>query len=227
MDMLSSITSTFSKTSSNSSHSRSISTNSLLRGQPTTAVDAAVAGACDISKPSERQVRKAQLDLYWCGRVQALSDHFQFDEFQAALQDERSYDAIRSNKEVPPSRAFDRDARVAAGFESYEPYTVGVAVLKAAEEFRLQRVFIHLAALCITPVAKKNLHEFQTRFARTMKNDKLLPEGCHMEDKKDRGGWVNRLSRVVTPASGGANGVSAGLGRRTMNIAGSVFGRGV
>ncbi|RDW71855.1 hypothetical protein BP5796_07889 [Coleophoma crateriformis] len=197
LNMISSLTSSLSRSTIPSSKSRpSLSTADTSihdltspPGKPLLLRKVTVSPLLVCSNP--RQITIAHPHSYWCGRFRATQDRLIDDEFQLALRDPVSGTA---------------DPRKGDDDSEGDATTI------------YRRVFIHLEALCRTKEARQSLWEYQQAFARTHKNEKLLPVGGRMVERNE---WVRRLSRVL--GDGYGNGRSeiagvAGLGFKAVKL---------
>jgi len=207
LGMLSSLTSSFSRSNLNISSSRHISASSARSAAELSA--STWSSSPLLVTSNTRQIHTAQPNSYWCGRFQALNDRFHNEALEMSLQD--SSMLKQYIEEVTPSTKpkLISTLRGKSQTESEELDIVNSCSRTMLEltDKRLQRVFLHLQALCVTSDAKKSLWDWQLAFARIEQNETLLPTGGKMEE---RPGWVSRVGRAFI-----GNSSESSLGMKT------------
>lgn len=213
MGMLSSLTSSFSRSNLNLSTSSSRQT-SVSSARSTFSMSST--SPLPVFITNTRQIHTAQPNSYWSGRFQALNDRFHNELLENALQDSKIM--RRYTDQSPPPQAIHlptleksngkttKQERV-TNFEEIEDTCS--AFISEDQGKCIRRVFVHLEALCVTSEAKKSLWEWQLAYARQEQSEYLLPSGGKMTD--DRTGWVSRMSRAIR----GSGSSEASVGRRT------------
>jgi hypothetical protein len=213
MGMLSSFTSSFSK-SSLSLQSRYASSASLRTADATTQVT-------NVNPPPEpefttnvHQVYSPKPDSYWAGRFSGLHDRFHNEMREASLANPLAFRQLASAVRSPnTSKSKERSKGKGKGkvmeedrSRSTPPELITMSnFIEGDEEQRCKRVFVHLEALCMNDSAKKSLWDFQLRYARTHDREGLLPVGGKMEPKV---GVFKKMGRAV-------EGASTSFGRRS------------
>ncbi|KAH7175428.1 hypothetical protein EDB81DRAFT_895954 [Dactylonectria macrodidyma] len=143
------------------------------------------------------QIDKAQPSAYWSGRFMALHDRL--------LAESLDYDLSQSslislsdpiqNQRLAPDR---RVANLRPTHLSHSTTTSALTILASSkpripaasdDETRCLRVFLRLGSCCITPEARRSLHDWQQTYARRVNRPGLLPEGGTMHEK----GMMNRI----------------------------------
>jgi hypothetical protein len=180
-----------------------------------------------LGTPSGPLIHTSQPNAYWCGRFQALNDRkscdrvprihfsdtisellilgFYNEALEVTLQDpnmlrqyiEEATPSPRANYNTF-GKSKSKQTHTRTESEEMEDIQNSCSQLwKDTAEKRLQRVFLHLQAQCVTAEAKHSLWEWQLAYARIEKNKKLLPaRGKMTDDMFERTGWVSRVGKV-------------------------------
>jgi hypothetical protein len=219
MGMLSSLTSSFSRSNINLSASRQASGSSTQAAMSTSV---RTNPPLPLFTTNMRQIHTAQPNSYWCGRFQALSDRFHSEVLDACLLDSEMLQqyvtaSSSSSSSPPPFNSKGRGKAKSKGVEETEGTqkllrSTTTDDITEDHDRRSNRAFIHLQALCTTNEAKNSLWQFQLLFARMEGKPKLLPTGGKMSD--ERAGWVSRVGRAM-----GAR-TAMGLGKRKDSMLG-------
>jgi len=208
LNMLSSLTSSISRSSLNLNHHYNRQASNTSRSEdPVVPTPSKVSAPLPVFTTNIRQIQTAQPSSYWSGRFQALHDRFHNEILDACLLDPQifqEYVAVMS----PP--------KLSSSKQSSPTANTSLKLMVEDEDRRSKRVFVRLEALCATNEARKSLYDWQVQFARIMENEALLPHGATMTDKIPVN-WVGRMGRAFS--GGKTKGAESGnVGRK------SVFG---
>jgi hypothetical protein len=222
MGMLSNLSSTFSRSSTNLTNPSNSSAASLVRtAEPTTFVSNASATAPQPTfTPNAQHIHEAQHPVWWAGRFTSLPDRFHGEMLEETLKDPKAFQSFQDDSKCAATKTTHEDPKKTDEQEAYEPRTKGIQKINNDEDVRVLRVFAHLKSLCVTDDARKSLFDFQQTYARMYANEKWLPAGGTMEDKPP--GWVSRMTNVIGRRNE-KGGNQTSMGRRT-GLSASVFG---
>jgi hypothetical protein len=223
MGMLSSLTSSFSRSNIHVPSSRHVSGASTQVGDPTISISESSPPAPTFTT-SLLQVHTAQLHGYWCGRYQSLFDRFQTENFNQIASDPDVLEGyIASPAPIPvPSPSLSnlttiskddkyfvyRDRRGKVIIEPSHEYKSDylgksiddiVAHMQKEDKERARKALSHLEMLCVTEEAKKSLWDWQVAQARTTGKEHFLPEcGVMFDAPKKVAGWAGRMGRAMS-----------------------------
>lgn len=218
LGMLSNLTSTFSRSSTNL-------TKATRTAEPTTFVDPASASAPQPTFiPEAHLIYGEQEYMYWAGRYQGLHDRYHTEELDDTMKDPDAFQKFQDSSKSAPTTPHDAELNNFEKVDTYEPTTKGIQSMAEAEEARVVRVFSYLTRCCADDASKKSLFEWQQTYARQHQNDKYLPRGGSMTDKPP--GWVSRMTTAMgrrNEKENDAPGTQTAQGRRT-GLTASVFG---
>jgi hypothetical protein len=222
MGVLSSLTSSFSRSNHNFGASRQTSGSSSQLAGSAIFSSMDTTNLLPLFTTNLRQVHTAHPISYWCGRFHALGDRFHSEVLDTCLLDPKilqQYLTGRTSSPTSPPPSKSKGRGKGKSKASEEDNTKKLLYSSTADNIedqdrRSSRVFLHLQALCATNEAKKSLWEFQLLFARIEGKPKLLPSGGRMTD--ERSGWVSRVGRAVGTRT------AMGLGKRKDSILGLV-----
>ncbi|KAH7157414.1 hypothetical protein B0J13DRAFT_617511 [Dactylonectria estremocensis] len=143
------------------------------------------------------QIGKAQPSAYWSGRFMALHDRFLAESLDYGLSQSPIVslgDPIQIQRLAPDRHV----ANLRPTHLSHSTTTSALTTLTSTkprippvsdDETRCLRVFLRLGSCCITPEARRSLHDWQQTYARRVNRPGLLPEGGTMHEK----GMMNRI----------------------------------
>lgn len=189
MSVLSTLTSSFSKSSLTLSTSRSNLHDSYTNPNRVTS------NPLPTFTTNVRQISTAQPPSYWVGRYVALHDRFRSEILTPTYLDSSKLRTwCQEAPDVPDDFPEDQPYPTLHDQTEYE---------RDAEKLA-RRVFVHLEALCLTNEARKSLKAFQQAYARQVDCEALLPIGGCMVDKES---VLVRAGRMLANRRKSSNGL--------------------
>ena len=129
---------------------------------------------CTLRSPGSGEIHSAQPQSYWLGRLTALSDRFRTEALEATQRyhSSSSSSSSSSSRSGSPASATSSISRPRARSSMHD------------NTLRMDRVWGHLRALCITPEARFSLEDF-----KDMYEVRWTDAGERRPDLKGKGKW--------------------------------------